>query len=101
MISRKQFEETLNKLSSFPGVQGVVITNNEGLPIASTMPSDQTETSAALVTALVGKAKGTVRDMSKGQLNWVQMDTSGGEVFLAPEEEYIILVLREKGFGSL
>ena len=100
MISRKQFEETLGKLSSFPGVQGVIITNNEGLPIASTLQSEQTENSAALVTALIGKAKGTVRDMSNGQLNWIQMDTTNGEVFVAPEDEYIVVVLREKGYGA-
>ncbi len=100
MISRKQFEETLTKLSSFPGVQGVIITNNEGLPIASNLQSDQTENCAALVTALVGKAKGTVRDLSSGLLNWIQMDTTQGEIFVAPEEEYIVVVLRAKGYGS-
>lgn len=100
MISRKQFEETIQKLSSFPGVQGVIIANNEGLPIASTLSPDETETHAALITALVGKAKVTAREMNSGQINWIQMDTVNSEVFVAPEEEYIILVLRQKGYGA-
>ena len=66
MISQKQFQATLKKLAGFDGVRGVIITNNEGLPLSSDIDSDKTEAVAALVSSLVGKATQTVEQLEEG-----------------------------------
>ncbi|MBN1330494.1 MAG: roadblock/LC7 domain-containing protein [Candidatus Heimdallarchaeota archaeon] len=96
MISQKQFQATLKKLSGFEGVRGVIITNNEGLPLSSDIDPDKTESVAALVSSLVGKATQTVEQLEEGELNFFTIDTTNGEILVAPENDYILIVLKDK-----
>ncbi|NHJ86207.1 MAG: roadblock/LC7 domain-containing protein [Asgard group archaeon] len=96
MISQKNFQATLKKLSGFEGVRGVIITNNEGLPISSDIDSEKTESVAALVSALVGKATQAVEQLEEGELNFFTIDTTNGEILVAPENDYILIVLKGK-----
>ncbi len=97
MISQKNLQLTLKRLSSFEGVRGVIITNKEGLPLSSDIDTDKTESVAALVTSLVGKATQAVEQLEEGQLNFFTIDTTKGEILVAPEEgDYILIVLKDK-----
>jgi dynein light chain roadblock-type len=96
MISQKQFQATLKKLAEFKGVRAVIITNKEGLPLSSDIDSDKTEAVAALVSSLVGKATQTVDQLEEGELNFFTIDTTKGEILVAPENDYILIVLKEK-----
>ncbi|MCE7741976.1 MAG: roadblock/LC7 domain-containing protein [Candidatus Heimdallarchaeota archaeon] len=98
MISQKQFEETLKSLESHPGVRGVIITSNDGLPISSTsnLSMEMRENVSALVASLVGRAKAVVTELNEGELNFFTLDTSQGEILVAPENDYVLIVLREK-----
>ena len=98
MISQKQFEETLKKLEGHPGVRGVIITSNDGLPISSTknMTIEMRESVSALVASLVGRAKAVVSELEEGELNFFTLDTSKGEILVAPEQDYVLIVLRDK-----
>ena len=96
MISQKQFQSTLKKLSGFKGVRGVIITNKEGLPILSDIETDKTESVAALVSALVEKATQAVDQLEEGSLNFFTIDTTKGEILVAPENDYILIVLKDK-----
>jgi len=96
MISQKQFQATLKKLSGFKGVRGVIITNKEGLPISSDIDTNKTESVAALVSSLVGKATQAVEQLEEGQLNFFTIDTTKGEILVAPENDYILIVLKDR-----
>ncbi len=98
MISQKQFEETLKKLEGHPGVRGVIITSNDGLPISSTknLSIEMRESVSALVASLVGRAKAVVTELEEGELNFFTLDTSKGEILVAPEADYVLIVLRDK-----
>lgn len=98
MISQKQFEETLKKLEGHKGVRGVIIASNDGLPISSTkgMSMETRENVSALVASLVGRAKAVVTELEEGELNFFTLDTSKGEILVAPENDYILIVLRTK-----
>ncbi|MHA1245135.1 MAG: roadblock/LC7 domain-containing protein [Candidatus Heimdallarchaeota archaeon] len=97
MINQKNLQVTLKRLSSFEGVRGVIITTKEGLPLSSDLDHKKTEAVAALVTALVGKATKAVEELEEGQLNFFTIDTTNGEIMVAPEEgDYILIVLRDK-----
>jgi len=98
MISQKQFEETLKKLESHPCVRGVIITSNDGLPISSTknLSVEMRENVSALVASLVGRAKAVVSELEEGELNFFTLDTTKGEILVAPEQDYVLIVLRNK-----
>jgi len=98
LIGRKIFDETLKKLKRFEGVKGVIVTTTEGLPISTTYATEKTEKIAAHITSLVGKARNVVAELEEeGSMSFLTITTVYGEVLIAPEEEYILIVLKEKG----
>ena len=54
------------------------------------------ENVSALVASLVGRAKAVVTELNEGDLNFFTLDTSQGEILVAPENDYVLIVLREK-----
>lgn len=61
-----QVEETVKRLSSHKGVQGVLVVNGDGVPIRSTLAEHELSVQyAALVTQLAGKARAAVRELAK------------------------------------
>ncbi|WXG43180.1 MAG: roadblock/LC7 domain-containing protein [Promethearchaeati archaeon SRVP18_Atabeyarchaeia-1] len=96
MINDKVFHTTLESLTKHEGVKGVIVTSKEGLPISSTMDRDKTEKIAALITSLVGKAKSVVKEIGEGPLRFLTIDVENKEVLVAPEDEAVLIVLREK-----
>ena len=58
-------EETVKRLFSHKGVQGVVIINADGVPIRSTLEHEMAVQYAALVTQLACKARGVVRELAR------------------------------------
>jgi len=100
MIGRRIFDETLKKLKRFEGVKGVIVTNTEGLPISTTYDTDKTENIAAHITSLIGKARTVVNEIytdEKEAMSFLTLTTANGEVLIAPEEEYILIVMKDKG----
>ena len=94
MIGGKALKDSLKRLGAHEGVRGVIITNMEGLPISSNLGAETTEVIAALVTSLVGKAKRVVDELGEGGMNFLTISTPAGEVMVAPEEDYILIVMR-------
>lgn len=94
MIGGKALKDSLKRLGAHEGVRGVIITNMEGLPISSNLSADKTEVISAIVTSLVGKAKRVVDELEEGAMNFLTISTEKGEVMVAPEADYILIVLR-------
>ena len=94
MIGGKALKDSLKRLGAHEGVRGGIITNMEGLPISSNLNAEKTEVISALVTSLVGKAKRVVDELGEGGMNFLTISTPQGEVMVAPEEDYILIVLR-------
>ncbi|TFF88584.1 MAG: roadblock/LC7 domain-containing protein [Promethearchaeota archaeon] len=100
MINRNIFQATLKKLQQFEGVRGVIVTNIEGLPISSTYETEQTEKIAAHITSLVGKCKNVVGSLKKDEndkMSFITITTGEGEILVAPEDEYILIVQKDHG----
>ena len=94
MISQEKIQGIISKIRAQEGVCGVVITNMEGLPLSSDLDPDTTENVAAIVTSLVGKALDAVRELKEGTLSFLTLDTSKGEINIAPDaKEGVILVV--------
>ncbi|MFX1367048.1 MAG: roadblock/LC7 domain-containing protein [Promethearchaeota archaeon] len=97
MISQEKLQSILNRLKDQDGVRGVVVTTMEGLPLSSDLDPDTTENIAAIITSLVGKALDAVRLLREGSLSFLTLDTTQGQINIAPDEkEGLILVVLKK-----
>lgn len=96
MISQEKLQGILSKLKSQEGVRGVVVTTMEGLPLSSDLDPETTENVAAIITSLVGKALDAVRELREGSLSFLTLDTTKGQINIAPEvsEGLILVVLK-------
>ena len=79
-------EDTLKRLQSHKGVQGVVIVNNDGVPIRSTLSDTGLTTQyAALITQLAQKSRSVVRELdSSNDLTFLRVRTLKHEIMIAP-----------------
>ncbi|MFO7836161.1 MAG: roadblock/LC7 domain-containing protein [Candidatus Thorarchaeota archaeon] len=97
MISQERLQSILSKLKAQEGVRGVIVTSMEGLPLSSDLDAQTTENIAAIVTSLVGKALDAVRELKEGSLSFLTLDTSKGQINIAPDEkEGLILIVLKK-----
>jgi predicted regulator of Ras-like GTPase activity (Roadblock/LC7/MglB family) len=94
LISQERLKGIIDRLKAQDGVRGVVVTTMEGLPLSSDLDQETTENVAAIITSLVGKALDTVRLLREGALSFLTLDTTQGQINIAPEEkEGLILVV--------
>jgi predicted regulator of Ras-like GTPase activity (Roadblock/LC7/MglB family) len=97
LISQEKLQSILDRLKDQDGVRGVVVTTMEGLPLSSDLDPDTTENIAAIITSLVGKALDAVRLLREGSLSFLTLDTTHGQINIAPDEkEGLILVVLKK-----
>lgn len=94
LISQERLDAILADLTAQEGVRGVVVTTMEGLPLSSDLPPETTEAVAAILTSLVGKALDAVRELKEGSLSFLTLDTTEGQINVAPDvKEGLILVV--------
>ncbi len=94
MISQEKLQTILERLRAQEDVRGVVVTTMEGLPLSSDLDAETTENVAAIITSLVGKALDAVRELREGGLSFLTLDTTKGQINIAPEpKEGLILVV--------
>lgn len=75
----------------------MIVTSMEGLPLSSDLDAQTTENIAAIVTSLVGKSLDAVRELKEGSLSFLTLDTSKGQINIAPDEkEGLILIVLKK-----
>ena len=96
LISQERLNSILEQLKAQDGVRGVVVTTMDGLPLSSDLDAETTENVAAIITSLV-KALDTVRLLREGSLSFLTLDTTQGQINIAPDEkEGLILVVLKK-----
>jgi len=94
VITQEKLQSILSRLKAQDGVRGVVVTTMEGLPLSSDLDPETTESVAAIITSLVGKALDAVRELREGSLSFLTLDTHKGQINIAPDvKEGLILVV--------
>jgi predicted regulator of Ras-like GTPase activity (Roadblock/LC7/MglB family) len=94
VITQEKLQSILSRLKAQEGVRGVVVTTMEGLPLSSDLDPETTESVAAIITSLVGKALDAVRELREGSLSFLTLDTNKGQINIAPDvKEGLILVV--------
>jgi len=92
---RSEVEETLKRISSHKGVQGIVIVNSEGIPIRSTMENSTTTQYAANLSQLAAKSRSVVRDLDpQNDLTFLRIRTKKHEMMIAPDKDFMLVVVQ-------
>ncbi|CAL1608981.1 unnamed protein product [Knipowitschia caucasica] len=90
-----EVEETLKRIQSQKGVQGVVIANSEGIPIRSTLDNSSTVQYTGLIHQLLLKARSTVRDIDpQNDLTFLRVRSKKNEIMIAPDKDYFLIVIQ-------
>mmetsp|Transcript_13960 Transcript_13960/g.31849 ORF Transcript_13960/g.31849 Transcript_13960/m.31849 type:complete len:99 (-) Transcript_13960:528-824(-) len=90
-----EIEETLKRISSHKGVQGIVIVNSEGVPLRSTMEAEKTTQYSASLLQLAQKARSVVRDLDpQNDLTFLRVRTKKHEIMIAPEKDFMLVVVQ-------
>uniref|UniRef100_A0A8C9XAD6 Dynein light chain roadblock n=1 Tax=Sander lucioperca TaxID=283035 RepID=A0A8C9XAD6_SANLU len=86
--SQAEVEETLKRIQSQNGVQGIIIVNTEGIPIKTTLDNASTVQYAGLIHQLVMKARSTVRDIDpQNDLTFLRVRSKKNEIMIAPDKD--------------
>ena len=90
-----EVEETLKRINSHKGVQGIVIVNTEGIPIRSTLEPAEATRHAALLMMLSMKARAAVRELDgMNDLTFLRIRTKKHEILVAPEKDFTLIVVQ-------
>ena len=86
-------EEIFNKVNTHKGVEGIILSDSDGVPIKSTFTDEQTTyyytTSASM---FIKKCKNVVKDLIEEEL--IRIRTKLNEIMVAPEEEFLFIVVQ-------
>ncbi|XP_030831572.1 dynein light chain roadblock-type 2 [Strongylocentrotus purpuratus] len=90
-----EVEDAIKKISAHNGVCGIMIMNNDGIPIRSTIDNAITIQYCALLLDLLGKARRCVRDVDpQNDLSFLRLRTKKHEIMIAPDKEYMLIVIQ-------
>ncbi len=85
MAANSEVDETVKRIMSHKGILGVVIVNNDGIPIRSTLDNVVSVQYAGLVTQLVIKSRSMVRDLqADNDLQFLRLRSKKHEILIAP-----------------
>ncbi|GAA5817069.1 hypothetical protein MFLAVUS_010606 [Mucor flavus] len=88
-------DETLKRISARKGVKAVVILNNEGQAIRSTLDQDLTKKYGQLISALVEQTRTTVATLDdQNDLTFLRVRTKKHEIMIAPDHDYLLIVVQ-------
>ncbi|XP_057242601.1 dynein light chain roadblock-type 1 [Malurus melanocephalus] len=90
-----EVEETLKRIQSQKGVQGIIVVNSEGIPIKSTIDNTTTIQYAGLMHSFILKARSTVRDIDpQNDLTFLRIRSKKNEIMVAPDKDYFLIVIQ-------
>ncbi|KAL6464664.1 hypothetical protein MHYP_G00269810 [Metynnis hypsauchen] len=90
-----EVEETLKRIQSQKGVQGIIIANAEGIPIKTTLDNSSTVQYAGLLHQLMMKARSTVRELDpQNDLTFLRVRSKKNEIMIAPDKDYFLIVIQ-------
>jgi len=90
-----EVEETFKRIQAHKGVIGIIVVNQEGIPIRTTLDNSTTVQYAGLIVSLTAKARSTVRDIDpQNDLTFLRIRSKKHEIMIAPEKDYMLIVIQ-------
>lgn len=91
----QEVEDTYNRIKGHKGVVGVVIVNQDGVAIRSSMDNSTTVQYISAVANLTYKARSAVRDLDpQNDLTFIRVRSKKNEIMIAPDREHNIIVIQ-------
>lgn len=88
-------EEIFNKVNTHKGVEGIILSDSEGVPIKTTFTDEQMTyfytTSASM---FIKKCKNVVKDLIEEELTFIRIRTKLNEIMIAPEGDFILIAVQ-------
>ena len=93
--SSSEVEETLKRIQSHRGVEGILIIDNDGVVLKSTMATAETSTYAAEMSRLCAMARGSVRTLdATNDLTFLRVRSRKHEVMIAPGKDFQLIIVQ-------
>ncbi|KAA6392322.1 MAG: putative roadblock-type dynein light chain [Streblomastix strix] len=94
-----EVEDTVKRICNHKGVTGCMIFNNQGIIIRTSIEQKLTIHYAALVTQLCHSTKSTIKKLDDtDDLAFIRLRTNKNEILIAPDKDYILVVLQNPTF---
>ncbi|XP_021954922.1 dynein light chain roadblock-type 2 [Folsomia candida] len=94
-MSNNEVEEAIKRIMAYKGVVGLIVINNEGIPIKSTLENSLSIQYAAHVTPMVDKTRSMIKELNPDdELTFIRLRTKKHEVLVCPEQEYSMIVIQ-------
>ena len=91
-----EVEETLKRINSHKGVKGIVICDEAGTPIRTTLNQEETAMYATHLGSFGTKARSAVRDLDpQNDLTFLRIRTKKHEMMVAPEKDFLLIVVQD------
>uniref|UniRef100_A0A7S3V519 Dynein light chain roadblock n=1 Tax=Chaetoceros debilis TaxID=122233 RepID=A0A7S3V519_9STRA len=88
-------EETLARIRSHKGVEGVLILTKEGAIVHTSLTEKQSKAHAALVSQLTSKASILVESLDPDdELSFLRIRSQKKEIMVAPDKDFLMLVIQ-------
>ena len=95
MAASNEVEEAVKRINSHKGVIGMLIVNNDGIPIKTSLEPAATVQHAALITHFTSKAKSVIKQLDgTNELSFLRIRSKNHEIMVAPDKNYILVVLQ-------
>ena len=98
MATAKDMEKLLAQVVKDNGLEGAVISDFEGLPLASYLPTNLNEDEvAAIAAAIIEVGDSKLPGIGKGKVVQASLEAEGGYIVIAPmKNEFVVSVLAPK-----
>jgi dynein light chain roadblock-type len=92
----QKVEETLNRINTHQGVLGVLIVNDQGVAIRSTMNQEETIDTGSLITQFTTKAQAAIKGLhADEEIVFIRIRSREHEIMIAPDKEFTMIVIQD------
>ncbi|TNJ27246.1 Roadblock-related dynein light chain [Giardia muris] len=90
-----ELDETIKRISTRRGVEGIVIINSDGIPIRTSLDEEQATIYAGICSQLVMKGRALINAIDPSdELRLLRFRSRKYELLLAPDKGYVMIVIQ-------
>ena len=90
-----KIRSVLQNIGKLSGVESVVLADENGFPLSSTITTQSAETISALITSLKGKISLVLKELDLDEIQTVTLKTSTREIIVTPYNSSTLVVIRK------
>merc|ERR1712241_126194 len=96
VMSAQEIDELIKRLQAHKGVIGVIIVNNDGIPLKSTLDNTTSVHYASQIHSLTAKARSVIKEIdSSNDLKFMRVRSKKHEILVAPDHDYFMIVIQK------